>query len=333
MEFDCNIANNFPNDPLFHNPPSYASTDAEMDPEKAPLLFNVNKYRYLLADPSLVDDKDFCSKAAIYIFYHFKDNQDSPLVFFFGDPKQCEEIQKGFSNQTIQIVSRDLLEAWYPKTLNEMAQMIIEYLLNFQDHFGGTFQLSRAQVNLLTFTSFNLIPNAQDDNREFILRYLIDQQYIMASEGLDSGYSIQILSKAINDFKLGSEKDNNKRVFIALKFGDNSERIENIERILRKLGYIPEVMSEYETNNWIMPEIFHAIKECKFAIADFSLPCDGAYYEAGYALALGKEVIHLCQEDSFKNIHFDIAQKSTIVYKDFSDLEKRLTDRIIATIK
>jgi nucleoside 2-deoxyribosyltransferase len=333
MEFDCNIANNFPNDPLFHNPPSYASTDAEMDPEKAPLLFNVNKYRYLLADPSLVDDKDFCSKAAIYIFYHFKDNQDSPLVFFFGDPKQCEEIQKGFSNQTIQIVSRDLLEAWYPKTLNEMAQMIIEYLLNFQDHFGGTFQLSRAQVNLLTFTSFNLIPNAQDDNREFILRYLIDQQYIMASEGLDSGYSIQILSKAINDFKLGSEKDNNKRVFIALKFGDNSERIENIERILRKLGYIPEVMSEYETNNWIMPEIFHAIKECKFAIADFSLPCDGAYYEAGYALALGKEVIHLCQEDSFKNVHFDIAQKSTIVYKDFLDLEKRLTDRINATIK
>jgi hypothetical protein len=62
MEFDCNIANDFPSDPLFHNPPSYASTDAEMDPEKAPLLFYVNKYHYLLADPSLVDDKDFSAR-------------------------------------------------------------------------------------------------------------------------------------------------------------------------------------------------------------------------------------------------------------------------------
>ncbi len=61
----------------------------------------------------------------------------------------------------------------------------------------------------------------------------------------------------------------------------------------------------------------------------------GAYYEAGYAEALGKEVIICCREDIFngdKKPHFDIAQKSSIVWKDEEDLENRLYKRIEATV-
>ena len=63
----------------------------------------------------------------------------------------------------------------------------------------------------------------------------------------------------------------------------------------------------------------------------------GAYYEAGYAHALGKEVIVCCSKAVFDNPntrpHFDIAQKSMILWTDEHDLLDRLVRRIKATVK
>lgn len=64
---------------------------------------------------------------------------------------------------------------------------------------------------------------------------------------------------------------------------------------------------------------------------DITYPNYEAYYEAGYAEALGKEVIICCRDVNFKP-HFDIAQKSAIVWKDEDDLEERLYRRIEATV-
>ncbi len=63
--------------------------------------------------------------------------------------------------------------------------------------------------------------------------------------------------------------------------------------------------------------------------------CDGAYYEAGYAHALGKEVIHLYdeREKATNPLHFDVAQKSTVMYNGLDDLKAKLIKRIKATIK
>ena len=83
-------------------------------------------------------------------------------------------------------------------------------------------------------------------------------------------------------------------------------------------------------------QIFYQIENSRFVVADFSMPCDGAYYEAGYAAALKKPVIHLFdkrKETKTNKLHFDIAQKSTIFYKDFNELKERLINRIKATIK
>lgn len=73
------------------------------------------------------------------------------------------------------------------------------------------------------------------------------------------------------------------------------------------------------------------ISRSKFVVVDITYPNYGAYYEAGYAEALGKEVIICCRDTDFKP-HFDIAQKSAIVWKDENDLEERLYRRIEATV-
>lgn len=104
-------------------------------------------------------------------------------------------------------------------------------------------------------------------------------------------------------------------------------------------GFKPFRIDEKEHNNQTVPEILYEIRNSRFLIMDITEQNYGAYYEAGYALALGKEVIICCKKDVFeskdKDIrpHFDIQQKSTIIWENIDDLIERLTKRIKATIE
>lgn len=68
----------------------------------------------------------------------------------------------------------------------------------------------------------------------------------------------------------------------------------------------------------IMPEIFYQNELSKFVVVDLSLRWDCAYYEAGYAHAMGKEVIHIYDELEKTNnlLHFGVAQKSIVIYSN-----------------
>ncbi len=128
-----------------------------------------------------------------------------------------------------------------------------------------------------------------------------------------------------------------KQGFIAMSFDPSIRFIEDCFKMaISAAGYTPQIIKEKEHNNYIMPEIFYEIRQSKFVVVDVTLPNYGAYYEAGYALALGKEVIFCCEEKVFKNEkmkpHFDVIQKSMIVWKDKEDLVERLKNRITATV-
>lgn len=47
-------------------------------------------------------------------------------------------------------------------------------------------------------------------------------------------------------------------------------------------------------------------------------------------MGLGKPVIQLCKKDT--RLHFDIAQKNTIMWETETDIPERLANRIKATI-
>lgn len=147
---------------------------------------------------------------------------------------------------------------------------------------------------------------------------------------------------SINGWKriaeLQTSNEVKKQGFIAMSFNESLNAIEDsFKTAIRKAGFEPQIIKDKEHNNYIMPEIFHEIELSEFVVVDVTEPNYGAYYEAGYAQALGKEVIVCCREDIFNDMnkkpHFDIAQKSTIVWKDLDDLVKKLHRRIEATVK
>jgi len=99
-------------------------------------------------------------------------------------------------------------------------------------------------------------------------------------------------------------------------------------------GYRPLRIDEHQHNNRIDDEIIVKIKECKFLVADFTSRRGGVYFEAGFALGLGKPVIWTIRERELKRVHFDTRQYCFVPW-DFGDLSKFRRDlqfRIEATI-
>ena len=228
-----------------------------------------------------------------------------------------------------------MIDEWFPKNITEINERVVKYFLCQQTHYGQEFEWTNNNNNLLLFIDPQLDNWSQHRSYSFITEQIFKKGLLTKTTNYDDRIWFTISEKAIDLFQDTKEKSSNSNLaFVAIKFAGNEERIQTIQKAIALAGYEPRIMNEYETNNWIMPEIFHQIKLAKFVVVDLSVRCDGAYYEAGYAYALGKEVIHIYdkREEERNPLHFDVAQKSTVMYSDYEELVDKLVNRIKATV-
>jgi hypothetical protein len=127
--------------------------------------------------------------------------------------------------------------------------------------------------------------------------------------------------------------------FIAMAF-----RAVFADEVLRKglvvgivgAGYNPMRIDSKEHSNRIDDEIVAEIRKSRFVVADLTGKNAGAYFEAGFAMGLGKPVIWTCQQTDIDtgNVHFDTRQYSIVPWtpNEWTDFAKRLTQRIEATL-
>ncbi len=101
-------------------------------------------------------------------------------------------------------------------------------------------------------------------------------------------------------------------------------------------GYNPMRIDRKDHNNRIDDEIVAEIRKSKFVVADLTGKNAGAYFEAGFAMGLGKPVIWTCKQSEIDagNVHFDTRQYSIVSWgpDNLADFATRLTQRIEATI-
>lgn len=122
-------------------------------------------------------------------------------------------------------------------------------------------------------------------------------------------------------------------VFVAMSFSPEMELARTkIKEAIELANYIPDLIDEKEHNEFIVPEIFYAIERCAFIVVDLTAHNNGAYLEAGYALALKKPVILMCKESDSQNVHFDLRQVNQIRWKEEWQIPDLLYRRIKAII-
>ncbi len=281
-------------------------------------------------------DKDFENKAYNLIYEwmlsHQKDynfNDERHICHFYSS-----KVATDFDDNPYYININDLMKS-YPKTFMERVDRVLINLSHKYPEYGEKISLSN------TFESARIMFCDSLDvsfNPALFLSILEDLKYINKN---NDGVNFSITAsgwKYIDELiKHSNEK---KQGFIAMKFGPETQEIRHtFKKAINDSGYTVRIIDEKEHNNQIVPEIFYEIKHSKFMVVDVTYPNYGAYYEAGYGQALGKEVIVCCREKEFtsddkaKKPHFDIAQKSTIVWSDETDLYNKLMRRIEATIK
>jgi hypothetical protein len=79
----------------------------------------------------------------------------------------------------------------------------------------------------------------------------------------------------------------------------------------------------------INDKIMADLRRAQFVVADFTRHPNGVYFEAGFALGLGRLVIWTCHKDDFKEaVHFDTRPYNHILWSDPAELRDRLAARI-----
>ncbi len=243
----------------------------------------------------------------------------------------------------------DIVENWYPKSFSEKVDNILLYLNSRIKHIGqqvtfehqeilSAFFIDRKEYEENPAYDCGSWKDRDEDDCEYELKYMLDYladcSYIKYVDGSDEEEWVEISLLPDGYARIDILQKNTaygRNALVAMKFGDDTKPLrEAIRKGINNAGYVAIFIDEAQHNDFITPELLKHIKDSKFVVVDLTHQNNGAYFEEGYAMGLGKPVIQLCQQDT--RLHFDIAQKNTIMWDVEDNIPEKLTNRIKATI-
>lgn len=124
------------------------------------------------------------------------------------------------------------------------------------------------------------------------------------------------------------------QIFVIMKFNDpllDSAYEGVIKPLGIEFGYNVLRVDEIQNSGNITTQILENIASSKIIIADLSGERPNCYYEAGYAHALGKDIIFCIKTGDI--IHFDLASYRFIQWSTEAELRRKLKERLKAIIQ
>ena len=288
-----------------------------------------------------------------YLLYHAFINQFHQVERRYHtslNKEKCDEYKKGYEQGDISHglpvhMDSEIVEAWYPKTFAERVDDILLYIYEHTGHMGQQISLSYHGMLSLLFVdrketnSFTGETSWRSDDKckaeaKYLLDYLSENTFLSYSFGTteDKALFVTLSPKGYARVdEIQKATSYGRSALVAMKFGDETKPLrEAIRKGITDAGYVAIFIDEVQHNDFITPELLKHIRDSKFVVVDLTHQNNGAYFEEGYAMGLGKPVIQLCKRHV--QLHFDIAQKNTIMWDAEEDIPERLTNRIKATI-
>ena len=171
---------------------------------------------------------------------------------------------------------------------------------------------------------------------EYYVRYVLAQGLVETTHDVSGLYLVCVTVHGWEWLEARSERNlESKQAFVAMSFNEEHLHVftDGIEPLEEETGYKMLRIDMKEFNDDVVAEIRAEIRRSRFLIADATIPSNGVYFEAGYAMGEGIPVIWCCREDAIKNAHFDTNHFSHVVWKDVEELKKKLKNRIEGTIQ
>jgi hypothetical protein len=159
---------------------------------------------------------------------------------------------------------------------------------------------------------------------DFIKEHTVTEEFVNEMRVLQSvPASRSLLQQAVSEPK--------KQIFVVMKFGDpllDSAYEGVIKPIGREFGYEVLRVDEIKDSGHITTQILENIACSKIVLVELSGERPNCYYEAGYAHALGKEIIFAVKTG--EKVHFDLAGYRFIQWDTETTFRRELRERIEA---
>ena len=292
-----------------------------------------------------------------YLVYHsYKPNNGAEYRYnTVLDKEECDrykkEFQSGHNICGLPVhMDSDIVDSWYPRSLAEKVDSILLYINSNARHLGQKIQISLPVLMGVLFVDRYDIDNkiyenkvnmaVERDEKECIeeILYMLDylkKSTLIECQEASTTERMTTICLTPHGYQRVDELQKNssygRSVLVAMKFGDDTAKLrEAIRKGIADANYYAVFIDEVQHNDFITPELLKHIRDSKFVVVDLTHQNNGAYFEEGYAMGLGKQVIQLCRKNV--RLHFDIAQKNTIMWEKEEDISDQLTNRIRATI-
>ncbi len=246
---------------------------------------------------------------------------DRELLRFVG----CYTRQRGKTAETIDFGNwQGCGEAHSHTTVEDKIEKLLRYAANVEG-VGKQFALGGSDgyaIDAPDTDEFSFLVHALQESRQL-------------EPGRDRGYYV-VTRQGWNRLReLPADGAQRGLVFVAMWFDD--KLLPAFERgivpaVKAAIGRDPQRLDRVEYNGKICDRILADIRRCEFLIADVTEHRSGVYFEAGYAMGLGRPVIWTCRKDQIDRCHTDTRQYFHIVWETPEELRDKLRDRILATI-
>ena len=306
------------------------------------------RYEITYSCHSIIDD----NRLGSYLYYNRFVSSDSTEYRYHTtlSKEKCDEYKKDFEKGDIRHghpvhFDEGILSVWYPKSFAERIDRILIKLSELSAHIGQHVHIGYPEILALLFIdrkepSKNGAPvKWRDENecgveKQYMLNVLKEQNLVDIGKTLnrEDGATFVLTPAGYSRVdELQRNTASGRQVLVAMKFGDDTIPLrEAIREGIENAGYNAVFIDEVPHNEFITPELLKHIRDSRFVVVDLTHQNNGAYFEEGYAMGLGKPVIQLCKKGT--HLHFDIAQKNTIMWETENDIPLRLKNRIEATI-
>ena len=167
-------------------------------------------------------------------------------------------------------------------------------------------------------------PPSELQDRKFVIKNNATEEFVNNIRSIQANpFTRSILQRALS-------KPQNQ-IFVIMKFDDEGldsafQRV--IKPVSESFGYKVLRIDELQDSGHISAQVLEGVAFSQIVIAEMSGERPNCYYEAGFAHALGKEIVFLIRQG--EPIHFDLSHYRFIQWKSERDLEKRLRQRLEA---